>query len=263
MKSIYIRWALGGILKLLCAEFAPVSLAFQQPRILSKVRRCAPQKVVLDPNDITSAVSQASNHDIPALLSTMLTSTLEPPRGFSIPFFGPQDPYLAAGKSIAPSAEALLEMGITPPAKTAAEILPNQSPAVQEYLQSAMANGWKVLDSSRFLNTPGNTATQLPGFAETRGILPSHDPTIPPPGPAMFVNDIQWVDKFINVLDKLPSAAFYYVLLEFFIIRPGLDIYKEDIKDDPRGVFAETIAVTGVRLAAFLVIGLLAVVIFG
>ena len=52
-------------------------------------------------------------------------------------------------------------------------------------------------------------------------------------------------------------------MVEFFILQPGIDLYKEDIEDNPSGVFAESVVVTGVRLGAFALIGLVTTTVVG
>jgi hypothetical protein len=214
----------------------------------------------MDPNEIISAVSSHGSHpEVPALLSTMLTSALKLPEahGHSNPFFGPPNQYLAAGKSIAPSAKALADMGITH-AKAASEMVPDASPAFQESAAAAMNRGWKLLNGANIMN--GGVATHLPGFVETKGVLSPHNPNVPAETLSSFASELKWSSGFFNVMDKLPFAAFWYAMVEFFILRPNVDLYKEDVENDPVGVAADTVSIAGVR---FLAIGIISTITLG
>jgi hypothetical protein len=213
----------------------------------------------MDPNEIVSAVSSHGSHpEIPALISTMLTSALKLPEahGHSNPFFGPPDQYLAAGKSIAPSAKALADMGITH-AKAASEMVPDASPAFQEKAAAAMNKGWKLLNGASIMN---GGYDQLPGFVETKGILSAHNPNVPAETPETFASEVKWAAGFFNVMDKLPFVAFWYAFVEFFVLRRNVDLYKEDVENDPVGVAADTISIAGVR---FLAIGIISTITLG
>ena len=179
--------------------------------------------------------------------------------------FGHVDPYLKANKPIAPPDKALLDMGITPTfhAKSASSILPaDVSPVLKGSVQNVMDNKWPVLDSSKLAN---GGASHLPGFEDIHGILPSHNRDLlrAQDDPDTLKYQVAWASQFLKSFDKLPYAAFWYAMLEFFILRPGIDLYKEDIEDDPAGVVAETVVVGGVRVAAFILIGIVTMSLFG
>jgi hypothetical protein len=257
MRSIQQRWIEGTLLLCLCQA----SLAFQPRNHVQRNRQVVQLNVAIDPNEIVSAVSSHGSHtEIPALLSTMLTSALkQPAHGHSNPLFGPPDQYLAAGKSIAPSAKALVDMGITH-AKAASEMVPDASPAFQESAAAAMNKGYKLLNGANIMNGGG---TQLPGFVETKGVLSAHNPNVPAETPASFAAEVQWAAGFFNVMDKLPFVAFWYAMVEFFILRPNVDLYKEDVENDPVGVAVETASVAGVRFLAIAFISTVTVGFFG
>jgi hypothetical protein len=242
--------------------FLSVSPVFAfQPHSASR-RGVVQTRAALDPNDILSTVAYASHPDLPVLLSTMITSSIA--HGHSNPIFGRPDQYLNAGHSIAPTAKALMDMGV-PISKSVQDMIPDAAPVLQQKVETAMKHGWPVLNRATMMN---GGATHLPGFTETRGILPqAGNPNVPPPGtPGMmgtWLRNVEFAATYSRVLDKLPTAAFMYVLLEFFILRPGVDVYKEDIEDDPSGVLAETVAATGVRFAALGIIGVFTNIIFG
>jgi hypothetical protein len=228
---------------------------------------------LLDPNSI-----QDLNYgvDIPALLSTMYTAALPSAHGHSNPLFGPPDPLLAQIKSIAPSAKALMDMGITSSASSATSAsssdvatlasdalnsMTSSSPELQAKIQGALQRGIPVRDATSTMTNMGSS-THLPGFAETRHILPARTPP-PAETEATFAAQVEWAAQFLNVIDKLPFVAFYYALLEFFILRPGIDLYKEDVENDPAGVLAESVVVLAVRVAVFCVVGIVTVSMFG
>jgi hypothetical protein len=54
-----------------------------------------------------------------------------------------------------------------------------------------------------------------------------------------------------------------YALIEFFLLRPGVDLYQQDIDDEPERVLAETVLVTAVRMGVFAVVATVTVSIFG
>ena len=252
------RWLVGTLLLCLSLD----SFAFQTPKTRFHITRTTERRAMVDPNDVASVISSshiATHSEFHTILSTMLSSSLQPATGHANPLFGPPDPYLAAGKSIAPSAKALVDMGITQ-AKTTSEIVPNASPAFQESVTTAMNKGWKILDSANIMNGGGSA---LPGFSATHGILPTHNINVPTETPESFALEVAWAAKYFDVMDKLPFAAFWYCMVEFFILRPGIDFYKEDIEADPTGVVSETVAVTGVRVLVIAIISFLTVIFFG
>lgn len=213
----------------------------------------------VDPTDIMSVVSAGHNmpSEITAFLSTTLSTAIPAAHGHANPLFGPPDAYLEAGKSIAPSAKALLDMGITS-TKSVNEMLPDSPEAVQQYLNAAMNKGWNVLDAS---NIKVADVNHLPGFQDTRGIFGTR--LAPLESPESFTAEVKWAAGYFNVMNKLPFVAFYYALAEFFLLRPGVDMYKEDIEDDPEGVVADTVSVSIVRLGVFALIAMLTVIFAG
>lgn len=183
----------------------------------------------------------------------VLYALLKPATGHSQPLWGPPDPYLSAGHSIPPSSNNLNALGVE---KVPFTDLPDE-------IRLAMNEGYKVLDAATI-----KSENLLPGFSPVGGILSPPNPQIPPETLSTFTAQIEWSAKFINVIDHLPEAAFTYALIEFFILRPGIDLYKEDIEmqsdEGPTGVLtAEVAAVTGVRLGVFLVVAVLTNLIFG
>jgi len=255
MNSIQQPWAIATILLSLCHTYSAFQTAPSVSRQTSKLYSLA-----FDPNDLVTFVN--SGHLIPTEVTSVLSTTLATAvptvaQGHSNPLFGPPDPYLAAGKSIAPSAKALMEMGIETP-KTVAQMLPDAPEGFQEAVSSAMDKGWKVLDSSKIHGTGVN---HLPGFSDTQGILGTR--MVPYEDPGAFTAEVTWAAGYFRIMNKLPFVAFYYALAEFFVLRPGVDLYKEEIEDDPEGAFADAVSVAIVRFGAFALITFVTVLISG
>ena len=175
---------------------------------------------------------------------TISPNTLQPAHEHVESWFGATDPYLKAGHSIAPSQKALQSLGVEPTGD-----LPDR-------LQQALAQGWKLLDARTI-----QQEAFLPGFTPTSGILPSH--SAPPETPESFAAQVEWSARYLKVVDKLPQAAFVYALVEFFFLRPNIDLYKEEIRQEPGAVALETAVTVGVRLAALSVVGFFTLAIFG
>jgi hypothetical protein len=249
MKTIQQRWS--GAIALL--SLYQTTFAFHLPQ---QATRVSTELSVVDPNDIASVMSSAHSFpsEVSAILSTALSTAIPAAHGHSNPVFGSPDPYLVAGKSIAPSVKALADMGIAP-AKTVGDLLPNAAPEFQHSVAEAVKNGWNILDKSHI---HGSGLNHLPGFSDTRGIFGTR--MEPFDSPQAFMAEVKWASSYFSVMDKLPFVAFYYALVEFFILRPGVDLYKEEIEDDPEGVLADTVSVGIVRLGAFAVISFFTVV---
>lgn len=251
MKTIQ-RW----IVTLLVSIMYKSVYAFQSPQLQSSKHTTALNLATLELSDIMSAVSSAHDmsSELSAIISTTLSTAVTAAHGHTNPVFGQPDPYLAAGKSIAPSVQALSELGITP-ARTVGELIPDAPEDFQHSVAQVVKAGRKVLD---FSHIHGTGVNHLPGFADTRGIFGSR--MVPMDTTESFVAELQWANNYFRIMDKLPFVAFYYALLEFFILRPGVDLYKEEIEDDPNGVFVESVAVSTVRLGAFALVSFATVV---
>jgi hypothetical protein len=199
--------------------------------------------------DVSSNVDSAASSS-----STILSvaASMAPAHGHEQSLFGSPDPILAAGKSIAPFIDAGLKSS-----NALGPFLGDDTDFGAE-VRAMAAKGWNVLDSSTI-----HQESVLPGFSPHRGILPTHDPRLPEETPESFAAQVAWAAQFLKVIDALPRAVFAYAAVEFFFLRPGIDTYQEDIQEDPTGIAAETIVVTGVRVAAFVVISVLVTVLFG
>jgi hypothetical protein len=232
-----------------------------------------------------SAATSSSSSSLEAIVSTMYAQTsaiaVVEAHGHSQPFWGPADAYLTAGKSIAPPTQNLIDMGIitSTAAKggggnAAADALSKDNSELARTIQEEMSKGWKFLDYNniQIKNLPGQPTTSqgsyMPGFVdpastsllsqpETR-LYPDYNET-----PETFVLMVKWASGLINVIDKLPIAAFCYALIEFFILRPNLDTTKRQVLQEPGASTAESIATTSVRLSVFMFVALFTLIIFG
>lgn len=210
---------------------------------------------IIDPSDISAILTTAQQHtagDLPiSSLSALLTSSI-----------------------VAPSAEAMVQLqgaasATALPAAKAASIqgmLPGAGDAMQAQAQQALDSGWKVMDASKFVH--GGQAS-MPGFSETKSVVAPH--LLPGPSDEsvtmrewpdnMFAMRMEYVTTMLRAIRKLPYVALGYALLEFFFLRNDVDIYKEDVEDDPAGVFAETVSDASVRFAIFFGLALVTYVI--
>jgi len=221
----------------------------QQPNVApaTTARRMA----AIDPNDLASLAS--AHTDVTswdAILSTMYASTVDglmkPAHGHTQPLFGPSDPFLNSGHSIAPNLKAL-------------DLAPPTMDQLTGAAQEAIKKGYKVVDPANFQAGGGSA---LPGFKDAGGILPRHDPNVPKLSGAL-PGQVKEAAIHYRILQKLPFAAFVYVLIDFFVLRADVDLYKEDIEGEPMEVAAETVAVAGVRLGVFFLLGVVTVLLFG
>jgi hypothetical protein len=229
---------------------------------------------LLDPSEIPTMVASLFHHTPPVessnlpspelsgLLSTMIqfsVPALPLPENhlFDPPLHGPSDPFVAAGKSITPSARALSDMGIQK-AKSVQDMFPGASEYIQSKAQIILNKGGRLMDGEKILH--GGDAS-FPGFMETKSILAPHAfDEYTRDSPAQFAARASYSSMILPVIDKLPYVAFWYAVVEFFFLRPNLDVYKEDVEDDPVGVASETISDVGVRLGFFFILAMLTLV---
>ncbi len=243
-----------------------------------------PMNMVLDPNDLiqsaalTSAAADAHQY-LDSLVSTIMLSSskaalLSPAHGHSQPLFGPPDPYLTSGRSIAPtSMQALQDMiqssttttTTAPSSPTDGDVAPQLSEGLQSAISNAVSKGWKVLDANQLHSSSQGRGNVLPGFSETRGILPNHEMNVPEETSDSLARQVEWSARFLNVMDKLPSAALFYVVVDFFLLRPARDVmyYKEEVEEDPTRAAVETVSLTAIRVGVFAVIAVVTLMLFG
>ena len=192
----------------------------------------------------SSLVTAASTATLQVGGHGLTLNTLQPAHEHVEGWFGASDPYLAAGHSIAPSAKALENLGI------------ERTGDLPDRLNQVLSQGWKLLDARTI-----QQQTVLPGFSPPSGILPTH--SAPPETPESLAASVEWSARYLKVVDKLPEAALAYALVEFFLLRPNIDLYKEEIRQEPGAVALETAVTVGVRVAALSVVGAVTLGIFG
>jgi len=211
---------------------------------------------IIDPADIPAVLATAQHAiDLPvSILSAILTTSIVAPSPDALAHL-----HAAATATAIPMAKAATATAI-PMAKAATTTIQEMTPvagdAIQTQAQQAMDSGWKVIDATKFVH---GGQPSFPGFSETKSIVAPH--LLPGPSDEavtmtdwpqnMFKARMEYVSTIIRAIQKLPYVAFGYVLLEFFFLRSGVDIYKEDVEDDPSGVLAETVSDNGVRVAIF------------
>lgn len=221
----------------------------EQPKITASTS--ARKMGAMGPNELAnlaSAHADVSSWD--ATLSTLYASTvdgfLKPAHGHIQPLFGPPDPFLTSGSSIPPNLKVL-------------DLPPPPTDHLTEAAQVAIKEGYHVVDASKFQAGGGGA---LPGFQDTGGILPRHDPNVLKLSGAL-PGQVKEAAIHYRILQSLPFAAFVYVCVDFFLLRADVDLYKEDIDGERMEVAAETMAVAGVRLAVFFSLGVVTVMLFG
>ncbi|KAG7371951.1 hypothetical protein IV203_018093 [Nitzschia inconspicua] len=161
--------------------------------------------------------------------------------------------------SIRPSRGGLRALGLEDQSSTAPSngLLQQASEIIKSRARfdSNMHNDMRPLDGSQIVH--GGDAS-FPGFVQTRSILAPHvEETVRPDSPTSFVARMRGAGTILPVIDKLPFVAFYYALVEFFFLRPNVDLYKEEVEDDPAGVTAETISDVSVRVGILFIIAMI------
>ncbi|KAL7562180.1 hypothetical protein ACA910_017729 [Epithemia clementina (nom. ined.)] len=211
--------------------------------------------VVVDPSSFITNVADfqhsasESAHHLEALASTIYSTGVA--HGHSNPWFGPPDPYLEAGKSIAPLQSTISEpASITATTTTTTTTLPQN-------VQDMIAKGYTVIDASTV-----KYQQKVPGI-----VLPSRiflgRPTAPNDYLATFLAKAEWASNFVNVFDKLALASFVYCLVEFFYLRPNIDLYKAEIEEEsPASLWADVLATFTVRFVAMGFVALLTLAVF-
>jgi hypothetical protein len=239
------------------------------PAILTTTHQAADQI-------ITAALTSSSQNSIIAAdLTSPIISSLSTIITSQLPDLSHAEHIIVAGKSIAPSIEAMTKMGTTYSGTSAGgasalqQLFPNGGEAFTTRSQEAISYGYNIMDGTKIIKGGG---AALPGFKEMGSILQPH--VIPGPGeesittpqlvpePYMFKARLEYATMLLKVLEKVPYVAFGYALLEFFLLRSNVDIYKEDIEDDPAGVFAETVSDVGVRVGLLFVLAVFTYIIF-
>jgi hypothetical protein len=203
------------------------------------IRKPSPAR--LDPEHPLHASFRTTDRThFPTVSMTMLKPAME----HTQPLWGPPDPYLSAGKSLAPKLS---------------DVAATNTETWSEEARTLLKHGVQILDGSSL-----HAERVLPGFTPTGSLLSPHSvSSYDASTPAVWAATVEWAADFANVIDKLPIAALVYVLVEFFLLRPNLDLYKEDVEVDPTRALTDAVAVTGVRVAMFCVVAVVTVGVFG
>lgn len=229
MKSIQQRWFEGPLLLCLIQS----SLAFTGVNQLQRNR--AALKAIVDPNDIISAASHVKHTtDFQALLTTMVSATIKPVQEHAEPLY-PRKDTMTLGEF-----KALADLGAKH-VTSAKELFPTVSAEFQKFLDRQISEGWLVMDYEKIADLadkdlPGKTA--IPDSALKFNSVQS------PRGENLSLATLVKVNL---VFEHVPLIAIVYAFIEFFIVRPGIGLYKEDIEDEPSFLREEFISVTIVR----------------
>jgi len=144
------------------------------------------------------------------------------------------DPYLKDMKSIAPMMDSVegAKQGL-------------------EAIRGGGTGGQAVMDLSNVKMMPdvSNSARNLFGhvnqYTEAVKAIPEE---ITPEELRMEMRDF-------DVLQRLPGAALFFVLVEFFLVRGDDVIYNEDLEEDKPGVVADSLYGIAVRMGGLTLVG--------
>lgn len=206
----------------------------------------------LDPSSLTFTVAdfptsatQSAALNFEALMASMYSTGVA--HGHSNPWFGPPDPYLEAGRSIAP-----LQSAVQIPSESVSTSLPQS-------VQDMINKGYSVIDSATIKDE-----WQLPGFVPSSKVFSSHETSsMSPAHLESFLFQAEWASSFVKVFDKLALASFVYCSVEFFFLRRNVDLYKSEIEQEsPASLWADVLATWAVRFIAMGFFALLTLAIF-
>ena len=212
-------------------------------------KRQVTQQMLVNPQEVVSSVSDHPLFEV--FLSTLYNGAvlLEPAHGHSQPFFGAPDQFLLQGKSILPEPGAFDFAELKGP-----EI--QLSTKMAEFFDYAKSKGGSIIDPREVIQVN----ELLPGFTKTGHFLPELK-TYPVSEKGIKLELAQTIG-YQRVFNELPRVAAIAAFVDFFLISPGLDAYKEEIDDDPEGAIAGTITEFGVRTAALSIVAALTLALF-
>lgn len=163
-----------------------------------------------------STASAETTQGLAALLSTTYSDAATASNHgsfFGVPF-GARDPYLN-GMSIPPRFDPEdVKEGIT--AATSALSAGGST--------AASAGDIPILDLSQM-----TIDRVMPGFRASGG-LPSAAEL--PISEELTKGELEMNLRQADIISRLPNAALVFVLIDFFLVSPGIDVYKEDIEDE-------------------------------
>lgn len=224
----------------------------------AKIRDTRLNAVPVDVSEVVTTAQQVIDLSV-SPLAAVLTSTIITPSADALA-------HLQGAATATATALPVVKAASTTATSTIQEMLPGAGDAIQAQAQQALGSGWKVMDAAKFVH--GGQAS-MPGFSETQSVVAPH--LLPGPSDEavtmtewpenMFKARMEYASTMLRAIQKLPYVAFAYALLEFFFLRSDVDIYKEDIEDDPSGVLAESVSDASVRFGIFFGLALVTYVI--
>jgi len=237
------------------------SLGFQTVSLIStqstSTQNSPLYATVIDPVEVSSMLASAQ-HAVDLPLSALLSSTIVAPSADALAQLhgAATTSAIPMVKAATTSAIPLVKAASTTATAGIQDMLPGAGDAIKSQAQQAANDGWQFLDASKFIH--GGQAS-MPGFSETKSVLAPHvrlgameeSVTLKEMPDYAFASQLALTGKALRTFLKIPYTVLAYVFIEFFFLRSDVDLYKEDIEDDPSGVFAETVSDTGVRLAIF------------
>lgn len=174
-----------------------------------------------------------------ALISTLYAGAAKLPEahGHSQSLFGPVDLYLTKMQSIVPATKGTLPTVI-------------EESAIPDKIRGAFdfARRGDFVDPTNIVRIDGDAP---PGFNKVDSFFPVLQP---PPTSIDYQLGVMNQEVFnLRALQKVPIAAFITVLVDFFLVSPGMEIFKEEIEEDGERIMQET-AVSGVARVAVLAV---------
>ncbi|CAB9510872.1 expressed unknown protein [Seminavis robusta] len=249
-----------GKVVLCLSMLASCALAFQpelvaQPLHPGSSSKTARAMAAIDPTEVANAVSSIHHHTADAstwdaFLSTMYSATnLHPAHGHSNPLFGPPDPYISAGKSIAPNIKAFMT-------DTTTATVPEQLP---EIAKVAAQKGVTIVDASKFQAGGGDV---LPGFHKMGGVFGRRTGAGAHGNLQVFQNQVANASKLQSMLNHMIFPAFAFLFVDFLFLRPDSNVYQEDIEEEPVDAIVDSVQAAGVRLGVFVAMSFFATMFF-
>ena len=232
-------------LPILMACLMPITsvMAFVAPQA-SVTRQETLREMSVDPSDITASVQQISDHPaLEAIFSTLYSSAikLQPAHGHSQALFGPVDPYLLKMQSILPAPNAGANLGATVVDEAS---IPEKIMGAFEY-----ARRGDFVDPTHILRVDGDAP---PGFVSPNTFFPKLQEVPMTQDYQLGVLNAEVGN--LRALQKIPIAAFITVLVDFFLVTPGMEIFKEEIEENGEQVTRESAMAGASRVAVLAIV---------
>jgi hypothetical protein len=170
-----------------------------------------------------------------------------------MPLFGPPDPYLLKMQSIAPLPDAFDKTGLDVPTLIDEASIPDRIRGAFDYARKGT-----FVDPTKIIQIDDGAS---PGFVKTGTFFPELKAVPTSQEYQLGVLDAE-VGK-MKVLQKLPIAAFITVLIDFFLVTPGVEVYKEEIEEGGGEIAKESVVAGGFRVAVLALVAGLTLVFSG